>query len=167
MTADRVPELPDRCREALGPVRTGSATDRLLTRFPDLAAFTAEDAHDDIGGRCPAPTPPSNGSPTPRSSDPSPTANTTSSGAPPPSSTNSTTPELASSARETSTRSRWLKAGPPGRRVPTAEDVATRGTRHGAGASCAVVSALDVVRCIRCIRCIVREAVHGIHDPRG
>lgn len=34
----------------MGPVRTGSATDRLLIRLPDLAAFTAEDAHDDIGG---------------------------------------------------------------------------------------------------------------------
>jgi hypothetical protein len=50
VTADRVLELPDRWREALGPVRTGSATDRLLARLPDLAAFTAEDAHDDIGG---------------------------------------------------------------------------------------------------------------------
>jgi Fic family protein len=50
VTADRVLELPDRWREALGPVRTGSATDRLLNRLPDLAAFTAEDAHDDVGG---------------------------------------------------------------------------------------------------------------------
>jgi hypothetical protein len=50
ITADRVLDLPDRWREELGPVRTGSATDRLLNRLPDLAAFTAEDAHDDIGG---------------------------------------------------------------------------------------------------------------------
>jgi len=50
VTADRVVELPDRWRVVLGPVRTGSATDRLLNRLPDLAAFTAEDAHDDIGG---------------------------------------------------------------------------------------------------------------------
>jgi Fic family protein len=50
VTADRVVELPDRWRETIGPVRTGSATDRLLIRLPDLAAFTAEDAHDDIGG---------------------------------------------------------------------------------------------------------------------
>lgn len=50
VTADRVVELPDRWRAALGPVRTGSATDRLLNRLPDLAAFTADDAHDDIGG---------------------------------------------------------------------------------------------------------------------
>ncbi len=28
----------------------GSATDRLLNRLTDLATFTAEDAHDDIGG---------------------------------------------------------------------------------------------------------------------
>ena len=54
VTADRVVELPDGWREALGPVRTGSATDRLLSRLPDLAAFTAEDAHDeldDLGAR--------------------------------------------------------------------------------------------------------------------
>ena len=50
VTADRVGELPDRWGAALGTVRTGSATDRLLNRLPDLAAFTAEDAHDDIGG---------------------------------------------------------------------------------------------------------------------
>ena len=50
VTADRVLELPDRWREELGPVRTGSATDRLRNRLPDLAAFTAEDANDDIGG---------------------------------------------------------------------------------------------------------------------
>ena len=50
VTADRVLELPDRWREGLGPVRTGSATERLLNRLPDLAAFTAEDAHDYIGG---------------------------------------------------------------------------------------------------------------------
>lgn len=42
--------MPDRWRAALGPVRTGSSTDRLLNRLPDLAAFTAKDAHDDIGG---------------------------------------------------------------------------------------------------------------------
>jgi hypothetical protein len=54
VTADRVLELPDRWREMLGPVRTGSATDRLLDRLPDLAAFTAEDAHDDIGGPLPS-----------------------------------------------------------------------------------------------------------------
>lgn len=50
VTADRVLELPDRWRGSLGSVRTGSATDRLVTRLPDLAAFTADDAHDDIGG---------------------------------------------------------------------------------------------------------------------
>jgi Fic family protein len=50
VTADRVLELPDRWREELGPVRKGNATERLLNRLPDLAAFTAEDAHDDIGG---------------------------------------------------------------------------------------------------------------------
>ncbi|MGM0619256.1 MAG: Fic family protein [Actinomycetota bacterium] len=50
VTADRVVELPARWRTVLGPVRTSSATDRLLNRLPDLAAFTAEDAHDDIGG---------------------------------------------------------------------------------------------------------------------
>lgn len=50
VTADRVAALPDRWREMAGSTRTGSATDRLLTRLPDLAAFTAEDAHDEIGG---------------------------------------------------------------------------------------------------------------------
>lgn len=50
VTADRVRELPGSWRESLGQVRTGSATDRLVNRLPDLAAFTAEDAHDDIGG---------------------------------------------------------------------------------------------------------------------
>jgi hypothetical protein len=46
--------LPDRWREALRPVRTASATDQLLDRLPDPAAFTAEDAHDDIGGPLPS-----------------------------------------------------------------------------------------------------------------
>jgi Fic family protein len=50
VTADGVVELPGLWREAVGRVRRGSATDRLLTRLPDLPAFTAEDAHDDIGG---------------------------------------------------------------------------------------------------------------------
>ena len=50
VTADRVLELPAQWRETVGQVRSGSATARLLTRLPDLPAFTAEDAHEDIGG---------------------------------------------------------------------------------------------------------------------
>jgi Fic family protein len=50
VTADRVVEFPGHWREMAGRVRTGSATDRLLAGLPDLAAFTAEDAHDEIGG---------------------------------------------------------------------------------------------------------------------
>jgi Fic family protein len=50
LTADRVVGLPAAWCETLGRVRTGSATDRLLARLTELAAFTAEDAHDDIGG---------------------------------------------------------------------------------------------------------------------
>ncbi len=50
VAADRVLELPSLWREALGRVRRGSATDRLLTRLPELPAFDAEDAHDAIGG---------------------------------------------------------------------------------------------------------------------
>ncbi len=50
VTADRVAELPEQWRGMISSARAGSATDRLLTRLPDLAAFTAEDAHDEIGG---------------------------------------------------------------------------------------------------------------------
>jgi hypothetical protein len=50
VTAERFVELPGLWRETVGRVRTGSATDRLLARLPDLAAFTVEDAHDEIGG---------------------------------------------------------------------------------------------------------------------
>jgi Fic family protein len=49
-TALRLRELPQEWRDAIGRVRRGSATDRLLAWATQVAAFTAEEAHDSIGG---------------------------------------------------------------------------------------------------------------------
>jgi Fic family protein len=49
VTADRIHGLPAEWREALGRVRRGSATEGLLERLVDLAAFTVEEAHDELG----------------------------------------------------------------------------------------------------------------------
>lgn len=49
-TAHRLAQLPEEWRDAVGRVRRGSATDRLLTWATQVAAFTAEEAHDAIGG---------------------------------------------------------------------------------------------------------------------
>jgi Fic family protein len=49
-TADRLARLPQEWREAIGRVRRGSATDRLLAWATQVAAFTAEEAHEAIGG---------------------------------------------------------------------------------------------------------------------
>jgi Fic family protein len=50
LTAETLAHLPQRWRDALGRVRRGSVTDRLLTWITEVAAFTAEDAHEAIGG---------------------------------------------------------------------------------------------------------------------
>jgi Fic family protein len=49
-TADRLAELPQLWRDAIGRVRRGGATDRLLAWAIHVTAFTAEEAHDAIGG---------------------------------------------------------------------------------------------------------------------
>lgn len=49
-TAERLRRLPDAWRAAVSPLRRGSATDRLLSWVPHVAAFTAEEAHEEIGG---------------------------------------------------------------------------------------------------------------------
>jgi Fic family protein len=50
LTAETLAQLPQRWRDALGRVRQGSVTDRLLTWITEVAAFTAEDAHEAVGG---------------------------------------------------------------------------------------------------------------------
>jgi Fic family protein len=49
-TGQRLARLPQEWRDAIGRVRRGSATDRLLSWATRAAAFTAEDAHDALGG---------------------------------------------------------------------------------------------------------------------
>lgn len=49
-TAHRLAQLPQEWRDAIGRMRRGSATDRLLAWATQVAAFTAEEAHDAIGG---------------------------------------------------------------------------------------------------------------------
>jgi hypothetical protein len=49
VTADRILGLPAEWRDALGRVRRGSATERLLERLAELAAFTVDEAIDEVG----------------------------------------------------------------------------------------------------------------------
>jgi Fic family protein len=49
-TADRLAQLPQEWRDVVGRVRRGSATDRLLEWATRVAAFTAEEAHEALGG---------------------------------------------------------------------------------------------------------------------
>ncbi len=50
VTADRLQQLPAVWSDAVGRVRAGSATRRLMSWLTGVVAFTAEDAHDEIGG---------------------------------------------------------------------------------------------------------------------
>jgi Fic family protein len=50
VTADSIHGLTAEWRDSLGRVRRGSATERLLERLADLAAFTVEEAIDEVGG---------------------------------------------------------------------------------------------------------------------
>jgi Fic family protein len=49
-TAERIAGLPDVWRATLGPLRRGSATERLLIELTHVPAITADDAHHRIGG---------------------------------------------------------------------------------------------------------------------
>ncbi len=49
-TVARLAQLPTQWRDAIGRVRRGGATDRLLSWATGVAAFTAEDAHDTLDG---------------------------------------------------------------------------------------------------------------------
>jgi hypothetical protein len=50
VTADSIHGLRAEWRDALGRIRRGSATERLLERLADLAAFTVEEAIDEVRG---------------------------------------------------------------------------------------------------------------------
>jgi Fic family protein len=50
VTAGRIATFPHEWRDSLGPVRRGSAADRLLATMTTTPIFSAEDAHDRIGG---------------------------------------------------------------------------------------------------------------------
>lgn len=49
-SADRLAQLPQEWRDSIGRVRRGSTTDRVLTWATRVTAFTAEEAHDQVGG---------------------------------------------------------------------------------------------------------------------